>query len=270
LRKLAAVLLFWAPVLLSGEDARPFANSKTVSGTCDSVWPAMLSILMKNGFAPELSDRAGGILKARYTRGQSRYGAARRDMNALTLRPLSRWAVVDNFSVQSVVATVTPAQSACSVILQVQFAVLRNNLLENGWVLLESNGRLEWMMLAEIDHVAATAGPLSPQGGPDSRVSPQPPPVVTTRETEAPKGIVVRFTSVPASAEVQIDGEYWGGTPTADLTRLSAGAHTIVVKKIGYLPWERKITLAPGDDRTVSAELQVEPTDSTKPRVAGN
>ena len=48
------------------------------------------------------------------------------------------------------------------------------------------------------------------------------------------KGITVRFTSTPASAEVDVDGSYWGTTPTSDLTRLLAGAHTIVVKKIGY------------------------------------
>jgi hypothetical protein len=86
---------------------------------------------------------------------------------------------------------------------------------------------------------------------------------------EAPKTIVVRFNSSPRDAEVQIDGEYWGSTPTADLSR-PAGPHTIVVKKLGYLPWERKITLAPGDNRTIDAELQPEPNDPTKPRIVGN
>jgi hypothetical protein len=95
-------------------------------------------------------------------------------------------------------------------------------------------------------------------------------PAPATTESEAPKPIVLRFTSIPRDAEVQIDGEYWGSTPTADLTRLPAGPHTIVVKKLGYLPWERKVTLAPGDDRTISAELQPEPNDGTKPRIVGN
>ena len=86
----------------------------------------------------------------------------------------------------------------------------------------------------------------------------------------APKPIVVRFTSVPTEAEVRIDGEYWGSTPTADLTRLAAGPHTIVVKKLGYQLWERKITLAPGDERVVNAELEVQRYDPTKPRISGN
>ena len=80
------------------------------------------------------------------------------------------------------------------------------------------------------------------------------------------KGIIVRFTSAPGSAEVNVDGSYWGTTPTSDLTRLPAGAHTIVVKKIGYKPWERKIDLQSGDDRTVNAELEV---DNAKARISG-
>lgn len=88
-------------------------------------------------------------------------------------------------------------------------------------------------------------------------------------DAQAPisKEIAVRFTSVPSNAEVNVDGEYWGSTPTADLKRLAAGTHTIVVKKVGYQPWERKITLVPGDDRAVNAEL--EPTAAGKPKISG-
>jgi hypothetical protein len=81
-----------------------------------------------------------------------------------------------------------------------------------------------------------------------------------------PKGITVHFTSTPSNAEIDVDGNYWGSTPTADLTRLPAGTHTITVKKLGYKPWERKIELAQGDDRTVNAELEIDPA---KPRIAG-
>jgi hypothetical protein len=94
-------------------------------------------------------------------------------------------------------------------------------------------------------------------------------PAPVTAESETPKPIVLRFTSTPRDAEVQIDGEYWGSTPTADLSR-PAGPHTVVVKKLGYLPWVRKITLALGDNRTIDAELQPEPNDPTKPRIVGN
>jgi hypothetical protein len=111
---------------------------------------------------------------------------------------------------------------------------------------------------------AAIQSPAVPQPLP----IPQPP--IDAPSQEAPlKGTIVRFISTPTSAEVQIDGEYWGTTPTADLTRLPLGAHAILVKKIGYQPWERKITLSSGEDRTISAELELESKDSGKPRISG-
>lgn len=91
-----------------------------------------------------------------------------------------------------------------------------------------------------------------------------PPPQTVTSAT--PTSIIVRFASTPSGAEVEVDGLYWGTTPTADLKRLPAGTHTTTVKKLGYQRWERKIDLAAGDDRTVNAELEV---DTTKPRISG-
>jgi hypothetical protein len=93
-------------------------------------------------------------------------------------------------------------------------------------------------------------------------------PIVAARP-EPPKAIALRFGSTPANADVKIDGDYWGSTPTAELTRLPAGPHTITIKKVGYLPWARQITLAPGDVRTINAELQAEPNDGTKPHILG-
>jgi hypothetical protein len=106
--------------------------------------------------------------------------------------------------------------------------------------------------------VAVASSPPTPA----SSASPGP-----ARDGDLTKTIVVRFTSTPANAEVDIDGEYWGNTPTAELTRLTAGQHVIVVRKPNYQPWERKITLAPGDDRTISAEL--ESKGPSQPRITG-
>jgi hypothetical protein len=110
-----------------------------------------------------------------------------------------------------------------------------------------------------------------PQAVPPAPVStPRPPQVAPAQAPLQPKsGVVIRFTSTPSNAEVQIDGEYWGSTPTASLTRIPAGPHTILVRKLGYQPWERKITLAEGDDRTVDAELELDGKDPTKPRISG-
>ncbi|MBS1830653.1 MAG: PEGA domain-containing protein [Acidobacteria bacterium] len=96
---------------------------------------------------------------------------------------------------------------------------------------------------------------------------PKPKPVP---KPEAPQQIAVRFTSTPAGADVLINGEFWGSTPTVALTRLPAGTHTVVVRKSGYSPWQQTVTLAPGDERTIMAELALKPYDPTQPRISGN
>lgn len=72
----------------------------------------------------------------------------------------------------------------------------------------------------------------------------------------ATKALSLRVTSAPEDAELEINGEYWGATPTAELTRLKPGKHRVVVKKSGFAPWTIDLELKPGERRTVHAELQ--------------
>ncbi|MGD1101488.1 MAG: PEGA domain-containing protein [Terriglobia bacterium] len=51
-------------------------------------------------------------------------------------------------------------------------------------------------------------------------------------------------TSDPDNAEIGVDGELMGTTPSALL--LSVGEHTITLKKAGYKPWQRKMVLVTG------------------------
>ena len=75
-----------------------------------------------------------------------------------------------------------------------------------------------------------------------------------------PVGTSVHFVSVPSNADVNVDGAYWGTTPT-NLTNLAAGVHTVTIKKIGYKSWERKVDLASGGDQSFNADLEI---DSSK------
>jgi hypothetical protein len=50
---------------------------------------------------------------------------------------------------------------------------------------------------------------------------------------------------------------------------MTPGAHTIAVRKRGYQRWERKITISPGDARTVNAELEAEQKDPNRPKITG-
>lgn len=97
-------------------------------------------------------------------------------------------------------------------------------------------------------------------------IEPPPPPAPPALAADAP--VLLRFKSDPASAEVLIDGEYWGSTPTSEI-QMKPGPHTIAMKKRGFQIWERKVTLVPGDTRTVNAELEVERVDPNKPKIIG-
>jgi hypothetical protein len=61
--------------------------------------------------------------------------------------------------------------------------------------------------------------------------------------------------STPDNAEIEIDGEFMGNTPS--VLDLDPGEHTVTVRKTGYAAWERKMQLAAGDVK-LNAELEQE------------
>jgi hypothetical protein len=52
------------------------------------------------------------------------------------------------------------------------------------------------------------------------------------------------ITSQPHGAEIDVDGELMGTTPS--ILRLNVGPHTITLTKAGYKPWQRKMVLVTG------------------------
>ncbi len=67
---------------------------------------------------------------------------------------------------------------------------------------------------------------------------------------------VCRITSVPDAAEVHVDGDFVGNTPTK--LSLSPGKHTVHVSAAGYKQWEREITVSTGSELTLAANLEKE------------
>jgi len=65
----------------------------------------------------------------------------------------------------------------------------------------------------------------------------------------------VSISSVPASADVEVDGKFVGNTPSSAM--LSAGEHSIRITRKGYKAWERKLTVS-GGSTTIHAELEEE------------
>jgi hypothetical protein len=66
---------------------------------------------------------------------------------------------------------------------------------------------------------------------------------------------LIDITSLPSGADVELDGNFVGNTPST--IGAPPGDHTISVKKKGYKLWERKIKVSSGKVN-VSAELEIE------------
>jgi hypothetical protein len=61
------------------------------------------------------------------------------------------------------------------------------------------------------------------------------------------------FTSQPPSADIEVDGNFVGSTPSA--VDLAPGTHVIRLKKSGFKPWQRNLTVG-SSTVNISAELE--------------
>ena len=74
-------------------------------------------------------------------------------------------------------------------------------------------------------------------------------------EQNTASAATLRISSTPDGADIEIDGNYVGSTPST--VGLASGSHQISVKKSGFKPWERKISVSSGQV-SVSALLEPE------------
>jgi PEGA domain len=66
----------------------------------------------------------------------------------------------------------------------------------------------------------------------------------------------ISVSSTPANADIELDGSFVGNTPS--VIDVTAGDHSVIVKKTGYKPWERKLKVT-GGVVNISAELEKMP-----------
>ena len=63
----------------------------------------------------------------------------------------------------------------------------------------------------------------------------------------------ISVSSTPANADIELDGNFVGNTPS--VIEVTAGEHSVVVRKTGYKNWERKLKVT-GGAVNISAELE--------------
>ena len=70
------------------------------------------------------------------------------------------------------------------------------------------------------------------------------PPQITQRPLPPQTHQQLQVSSTPVGADIEIDGSFIGNTPST--VGVAPGAHQLSVKKTGFKPWERKITVSSG------------------------
>ncbi|HEU5404277.1 MAG TPA: PEGA domain-containing protein [Terriglobales bacterium] len=84
--------------------------------------------------------------------------------------------------------------------------------------------------------------------------NPSPPPSQTAAPRAPGAEILVQVSSDPSGADITLDGDYAGSTPSQ--IKLKPGTHSIKITKKGFQPWERSIKVEAGESRSVAAELE--------------
>lgn len=79
---------------------------------------------------------------------------------------------------------------------------------------------------------------------------------LTTIAPAAPSMGKMSLTSVPEGADIEVDGNFMGNTPS-DI-QVEDGEHAVSVKKVGFKDWQRKLRVTSGSSVHLNAELEKE------------
>ena len=98
------------------------------------------------------------------------------------------------------------------------------------------------------------AQPAEAQQSAQAAVEPPGAAAAVAQAAPGEKRIRCRFTSTPDGAEIQIDGHYFGNTPSE--IGLPTGTHQIVISLPGFAEWKRELTVTADSSVNVTANLQ--------------
>jgi hypothetical protein len=105
----------------------------------------------------------------------------------------------------------------------------------------------DWTAHSKDMRAAEAAASAPPQAKVVPVAMPQNPPPASSAQ--------LRIASTPDGADIEIDGNFVGTTPST--VGVQAGQHKITIKKSGFNSWERQMTVSNGDIN-VNATLEVE------------
>ena len=121
------------------------------------------------------------------------------------------------------------------------------------------SGQAETLVPAPTPAVAPNPSSVTPSVTPTTPAAPAASPAVSPAQPATPVANVERIKvecfSEPTAADILIDGEFYGNTPS--ILKVQAGKHTLEIQLAGYKTWSLPLILQPGTGvRTIRASLE--------------
>jgi hypothetical protein len=223
-------------------------NLRTMDTRCPLVWSSALRVFADKKFRPTVMDKDSFTATYAYDGGRVDTGS----MNFLKAytTAYTGWTMIwESFRVDNASLYLREEKpGTCTAEVKMSFAGFGKPMFgQYGWYAVESNFNFEKALMDELEAQSKRAA----SDDLDKAISQIP--------TEAPKPVEIAakpqltIISEPSGAEIEIDGEFIGNTPTTVTAK--QGKVVVRIKKIGFQPWERTLTLNPGDKRTLNAEM---------------
>lgn len=226
-------------------------NLRTLDVRCPLVWSSALRVFADKKFRPTVMDKDSFTATYAYDGGRiDGYGDAKLMLKSFTTANTAfmgpTW---ESFRIDAASLYLREEKpGTCTAEVKMSFAGFGKPFMGSlGWYAVESNFNLEKNLMDQLEAQSKQAASADM----DKAISQLPTEPSKLVENAAKPQLTI--TSEPTGAEIEIDGEFIGNTPTAVTTK--QGKVVVKVKKTGFQPWERTLTLNPGDKRTLNAEM---------------
>lgn len=226
-------------------------NLRSLEVRCPLVWSSALRVFADKKFRPTVMDKDSFAATYTYDGGRiDGYGDAKQMLKSFTTANTAfmgpTW---ESFRIDAASLYLREEKpGTCTAEVKMSFAGFGRPFMGSlGWYAVDSNFNFEKILLDQLDAQSRQAASADLDKA------------IIQLPTEAPKPVEsaakpqLTITSEPSGAEIDIDGEFIGSTPTTVTAK--QGKVVVKVKKVGFQPWERTLTLNPGDKRTLNAEM---------------
>lgn len=223
---------------------------------CPLVWSSAIRVFADRKYRPTVMDKDSYTATYAYDGGRIDGYTSKTMLKAYTSANtgfLTNW---DSFRIDSASLYLREEQpGTCTAEVKMSFAGFGRPFMgEYGWFAVDSNFVYEKVLLDELE----AQSKLASSSDLDKAISQLPAtaqarPATTSQPVPTGARPKLTITSEPSGAEIEIDGEFIGSTPTTVTTK--DGSVNVTIKKSGFQPWKRTLKLNPGDERTLNGEL---------------